>query len=651
MKIPVYESNSRLGAMPSVRQSNAGATPDSFGAIEGQAVSRLGQELAQIGGEMRQRQDKIAAKEAFVMASDKLREYLHDPETGAFAKQGVNARGLLDSSDSTLEQIRNESAKNLSPMQREIFESFWVSQRESALTSLARHEANQMTDYENKTDAAIVTGAETDMVTNRYDPKAMAASRDIADTTVRSTGKRLGWSPEIMDKELKASRTRSYGAVIARFLAEDKPEEAKAILDKHSDDIIGPVRDDLDAKIKVQSVKVKVQGIVDTLAPLGMDPAGEIEAQQKLQTMLKNGDVTQTEYAAAEQSLSNRFADLDRFKNRANKAELEGVMKQIDGAANLTQAEEMAATVSNPAGQVDAVNFARWKFKDEYEARETRKSISRQIQGQAAMEAFRSKKTSAEFTTLQNLYDAIPTDAKAGPAQLDAYISTNFSGEQEEDLRRYASARIAGATPPASARAAEGKISDVGSTMINTRTAELTRMHIDLKQQANEPLTEQEVINYALSVTPPEQRQYLDKPALKTIVDYFQNKGREQFVPITMVSNALSSLRRTDLGSNPAESTQAMVDKYPGLYELVVAEIGPLNRPATAKEVQAATAKIVANETSGTGTWKGALVGALVIGGASVAGGVAGGPGGRPKREQFLVVYFQLLLAPGFHCI
>jgi hypothetical protein len=273
-QVPVYDqAQVQLQALPGVRQSAAGATPDAFGGAQarqlGQVAQGLGQ-AAQLGAKLQERQDLEAVTRVFTGLEDEQRRLLREGDNAIFARQGNNAGGATEEMAKWFEEAAPRYGADLtSPAQRRAFEQLLARQRSGVLDSVARHEAQEgkralVESVQAKAGSSIEQAAA--MWTN---PQAVATAREDMEHAVAALAQTMGWEGETRERKLAEFHTLFHKRVIDAA-AESNSDYAKAYYEQHKDQIDASARQAIERTLATAGLRADGQAHTDRIIAKGL---------------------------------------------------------------------------------------------------------------------------------------------------------------------------------------------------------------------------------------------------------------------------------------------------------------------------------------------------------------------------------------------
>lgn len=227
---------------PRPSRAIAGISQGAAGAV-GTALQGFGATVANVGGQIADREATAAAKEADVVVADKIRALLYDPETGFTNMQGSSAVSAREGVSGQLAAIEAAALEGLSPGARRKLTDIFASRRERALMTIDTHTAGERRTWASGARDARIEASYQDVLA---DPGAMEVSLGLISSEIRGRALDEGWSSERTELELTKARSTVYRSVTEAI---DDPERAALYLNANKGNMTGSDVLALEAKI------------------------------------------------------------------------------------------------------------------------------------------------------------------------------------------------------------------------------------------------------------------------------------------------------------------------------------------------------------------------------------------------------------------
>jgi hypothetical protein len=278
--IPRYSSQETPG-VSQARQSIQ-SSPDAFGAAQGRAMQDVSRGLDVVAArfeEMQAEADETAATEAYVAASDDLRNRMRG-ENGFLTLQGENAEEGYNALLKDVDDLPNRYASGLSPAAREIFEANWVNRRESAANQGATHVFNQRQARREAAVSAEITDRRNNAIENFADPTAFNGELAAAEGAVRRRGATLGLDPDAINAAVDENRSATILVAVNAALDNGDTASAQRLVETYGGDdgfLIGADRASAEGLIRTATERTRDQATTDELyARFGSDERAAI---------------------------------------------------------------------------------------------------------------------------------------------------------------------------------------------------------------------------------------------------------------------------------------------------------------------------------------------------------------------------------------
>jgi hypothetical protein len=234
-----------------VKGAFGGGTMDAIQDM-GAKVEQGNDKLFQQQMEIKDRQDKSIAKDAFIAFGDGVRTL----ETDFFSRKKRDSKGASLEADKRVGELLTKTSGSLeNDEQREMFEAIAATRRSSFLNSVAGHELKELEIWEKETSDSTITEASQVVIDNPTDENVSNAK--IAIDLAVETGMR-GSDAETKRsfKEMKISSMHA-GAIEAK--AVDDATAAREYYERYKYDIDAPMRTKIEKTLKSLGEKQRAQ--------------------------------------------------------------------------------------------------------------------------------------------------------------------------------------------------------------------------------------------------------------------------------------------------------------------------------------------------------------------------------------------------------
>lgn len=247
-------------------------------------ASRLTAAISEVQQEKANAQNETAVLDAYTKASKAKNEYLYNPESGIYSKQGSDALGAATSFEEQVRLIGENAASGLTPEAKQKFDKMWQRSNLADHEGILKFQLGEAKRYKADTGNALVDTAITNAVSGFQDPGIVQRSKSEILGAVVST---YQGQSEVVQKEalLKAYSAMHKG--IVQRMAVESPAKAEEYYKSNKNEITGGdhvaitnfLREHLyRASVYKQTERITqtagtpVRKLYETLA--GQDPAG-----------------------------------------------------------------------------------------------------------------------------------------------------------------------------------------------------------------------------------------------------------------------------------------------------------------------------------------------------------------------------------------
>jgi hypothetical protein len=220
--------------------------------LPGRAIPRLPEEVPQaafggevgrgvenVGSAVQQHVDAVMSQARTTQLTDAHNQLqalslglTHDPQTGAFTKQGKDAFGI---SQQYLPQFDQQAQKIISsvpdPIARQHAQLAAAQVRNQLSEQLDAHELQQHKEFGINTAKASIALAQEAGASNYNHPDILATNLDHVDASLESLGQQQGWSSDMLDQAKHEAHVQFHQGVLTNMLADNKIGMANAYLD------------------------------------------------------------------------------------------------------------------------------------------------------------------------------------------------------------------------------------------------------------------------------------------------------------------------------------------------------------------------------------------------------------------------------------
>lgn len=206
--------------------------PAAFGAGVGHSLEQAGEVLQQVHDRVQAQARQTQLTDAHNQTQALSLGLTHDPDTGAFTKQGKNAFGLsqqyLPQFDqgvqSIADKIPDARAKQL------YLQSVAPTVRQHLSEQLDQHELTQHQEYAGQTAQASIGMAAATAASNFNHPDIMASNKDTVNFNIDTLAQLKGWSPEQTEFNRQKALTEFHSDVIDAMVGQGNLNQARSYL-------------------------------------------------------------------------------------------------------------------------------------------------------------------------------------------------------------------------------------------------------------------------------------------------------------------------------------------------------------------------------------------------------------------------------------
>lgn len=328
--------------------------------IEGRQLQELGRGLESAGQtatwiQERENTDRVMAAEADLknaerQFSDSIRE-----------RRGATAYGATQDATKWWDDAREKYRSGLeNSAQQRVFDEIYGRRRDNSLRFVSNHEsAQRRQSVEDSANASIQASIDDAIASG--DPDTIALNRKSIETTVRTTGKANGWTPEITDQKLSEQLTNLHVGVISTK-AETSPSAARQYYETFKTEIQGSKRARLEKLLKTAGTRQASQVKADRIYRANRNEADMLaEARGIADPEVRDATVTRikariAEDKAIEQNVERKAAN-DAYSVIANGGGLDdipvNVLSAMRGQDQITLKSLIAERESGKSTQTD----------------------------------------------------------------------------------------------------------------------------------------------------------------------------------------------------------------------------------------------------------------------------------------------------------
>ncbi|MDQ8050741.1 hypothetical protein [Luteibacter sp.] len=279
-RVPQAQNTVNPTINPSAR-SNAGITPEAFGAGIGRGLQQVGGAVVSIALQEREKQDRAKLMEGERQLQQWQNQTLFAPTTGAFAQRGQNAFGVIDRVMPEWDKQVGEVEAGMTDRQKAVFRERAQGMRTTMERDLMRHVGSEAERYQSQeTTALVTTRAETAMLywedEARFDKEMREAQ-----------GVFLAGNPGLPPAALKLGLTEIESKLRTQKidkLVEQDPRQAQRYYDSYKDVMTEADRERAERVLKPAMLDSQAQDEVDRAtgrAVAGMPPPSDFTTYRR----------------------------------------------------------------------------------------------------------------------------------------------------------------------------------------------------------------------------------------------------------------------------------------------------------------------------------------------------------------------------------
>jgi hypothetical protein len=321
-------------ALPGVRQSSV-AGPEMFFdkgvAAVATGLGKLGEGLMDVAIREKKFETEARVKEADIIASDRLRKVLHDPEKGYLVALGKGAVDGRDAATQAVEDIGRTTMEGITdPVQQRAFQRVWAERRASALGQVDTHAGQQRKVY-------VAGQAESRAKMQIPDMVLNAASEGVTDPEtgqpigpfnrakatlldeIRQLGQLTGKGDDQIQQMQREYLTAAHTQIIQDKISRKDSKGAQAYFDKYAGK--GEILDDRQAELRkaLETANVHSSGL-DLQLSVMKQFKSEKEQLAELDKQYKDGSITSEVRDNAKTRVEHDWSKVRAQKSEGDKA-------------------------------------------------------------------------------------------------------------------------------------------------------------------------------------------------------------------------------------------------------------------------------------------------------------------------------------------
>jgi hypothetical protein len=351
-RVPVYEQQTELRALPGVRQQSIAspATMGDGGQLQqvGQALSRVGAGLNEVAVKAQERENADMLFRAETAITEEYLGWQRQVETD---RRGAAARGLTQDAQKWWDESLRKHEGNLgNDAQRALFAQRAQARRLRSIESLSGFENRELDRSETESWSA---NRSTTIQLGQTDPTKVGETVKELDRLHRYMGARRGWTPEVVAAGILEDTTALHSGVIKSLIRGDRATEARAYLEQHGAQMTPAAREQIMSLVKKETDTAAgneaAAGVWGTIGPKGPnDPVRIFDMEQRLREGLKDRpDIL----SAGIRAIRERAQGFNAQQAEVNAGNTNAVYGLIDSGRSMREIQRSDAWLALPERQ------------------------------------------------------------------------------------------------------------------------------------------------------------------------------------------------------------------------------------------------------------------------------------------------------------
>lgn len=240
-KVPTYTPQVQQSGAPNVRVSSDapieafGGNNPAFGAAAG-----LGEQVAKIGAQEKQKADDVATTEAYTKTLEMKNRLFWNPQGGVMSRKGKDAFGVFDEFMPQFDKETDAIEQGLANgEQRQMYRSMRLKLQADFDGELQRHVSQERKVYDDQTTETGLAAERDNAIKNYLAPGAVDESLRMQKALVAAHAQRNGMDDEFSNQKFLEVASKTHAAVIDRMLTNDQGKLAEEYFGKYKDSIKG----------------------------------------------------------------------------------------------------------------------------------------------------------------------------------------------------------------------------------------------------------------------------------------------------------------------------------------------------------------------------------------------------------------------------
>lgn len=324
-QIPLYD-----GPQVQTRALNYDqASADSFGAVQGRQLERLGAGVSNVGEVLDKINEREVQTQVFSAEAKAKEEYVKWSQEAVKTRQGVAAKGLVKDASDWWAKASETYGKDLSPMAQRMLSRSMAAQAISAQQSMGTFENHQLEAAQQVALKATTKSSIDSAVSDSSDKNIATQRQNIIGAWETQRSK---FDEQTFNQLVRGELTQMHEAVFNKLFV-DNPSQAKLYYEVNQKEIDGKVKDNILTRLKAGMADLEGGGgareiFTAEMAGKGLNEAIPYDAMDaKLVQRFGNEP---EKLKAARVELDRQVALRNKTQSEFNAGAIEGVYAQLN---------------------------------------------------------------------------------------------------------------------------------------------------------------------------------------------------------------------------------------------------------------------------------------------------------------------------------
>lgn len=328
-------------ALPNMRVDQ---TPDAAAFGLGSANRSILPAVADFAQKVKDDADEIAVKEAESKILEYEKEYLYNPETGMYRKEGKDAFGLDKELNDTFDKKRADIVNSLSnPRQKAMFDQKAEAKKSELQSQTMKHMGVQIQKYDDQVTESYIKNQQESAINSLQEPSKIYSSIQEQKSAILKYGDRHGLPTEFIMEKAKAAESTTHSGVISRMLTNGDDITAEAYFNANKDSITAKDYEQVAKELEIGSTRGFAQRFADDAVKRGLS---EDQAYKELEK--KSNSMSAKQREAAEMRISKVFNMRDQAEQRRQEQLYMYAGKKVQEAGSLDAVETKVLAAMKP---------------------------------------------------------------------------------------------------------------------------------------------------------------------------------------------------------------------------------------------------------------------------------------------------------------